>query len=168
MQEQLTIEQAAERIAPLDAEALRAAAARQDKLLKPAGSLGELEAISIRFAGITGQVKNSAKRKVHFLFGSDHGVCDEGVSGSPQYFTKVLMELYARNMGCGIDVLCRHVGADLRIFDLGVRDMGPTPNVDASCRLMPNGTENFAKGRAMPKETARRAMEFGIALALRA
>ncbi|CAM1381566.1 nicotinate-nucleotide--dimethylbenzimidazole phosphoribosyltransferase [Fretibacterium fastidiosum] len=168
MQEHLTIEQAVARIAPLDAAAVRAAEERQKGLLKPVGSLGELEALSIRLAGITGKVKNSIDRRVHLLFGSDHGVYDEGVSGSPQYFTRVLMEFYAADVGCGINVLCRRAGVDLRLFDLGVRDLGPTPRVDASCKLMPRGTENFARGRAMTPETARRAVEFGIECAGRA
>lgn len=158
-------------VRPLDKEAMRAAQARQNELLKPEGSLGELEALSIRVAGITGKVRNRLDRKVHFLFGSDHGIFDEGVSGSPQYFSKVLMELYASDKGCGINVLCAHVGVDLRLFDLGVKDLGPNPRIDASHRFMPEGTENFAKVgpdgqplRAMPVETARAAMELGVRL----
>ncbi|MBR1672330.1 MAG: nicotinate-nucleotide--dimethylbenzimidazole phosphoribosyltransferase [Fretibacterium sp.] len=165
----ITIEEAVGRVRPLDERAARAARERQDGLLKPRGSLGELEALSIRIAGITGQVKNTLTRKVHLLFGSDHGICDEGVSGSPQYFTRVLMELYAASGNpadgqCGINVLCRHAGVALRLYDLGVKGLGPRPGIDSSHKLMPEGTANFARTRAMPPETARAAVELGVRL----
>ncbi|MDR3264913.1 MAG: nicotinate-nucleotide--dimethylbenzimidazole phosphoribosyltransferase [Synergistaceae bacterium] len=149
---------------PTDAAAMREAAAYQDRLLKPAGSLGQLEAIAIQIAGITGRLHNRTERRVHFLFGSDHGIYDEGVSASPQHFTRMLMEFYARDAGCGINVLCRQAGVDLRLVDMGVKDLAPHPAIDARHRLMPNGTENFARGRAMSRETAIRAIEAGVGL----
>ena len=42
-------------IKPLDEETLKAATERQAKLAKPPGSLGKLEEMSIRLAGITGR-----------------------------------------------------------------------------------------------------------------
>lgn len=173
------IEEALNGIRPLDAASMSAARKRQDDLLKPSGSLGVLEELSIRIAGITGMVNNSLTRKVHFLFGSDHGVFDEGVSGSPQYFTRVLMELYATGSEvpvpptaqdapsqlCAVNVLCRRAGVDLRLFDLGVKGLSPRLGIDSTHKFMPNGTNNFARGRAMTPETARDAIEFGIELA---
>ncbi|MDR1978742.1 MAG: nicotinate-nucleotide--dimethylbenzimidazole phosphoribosyltransferase [Synergistaceae bacterium] len=153
-------------IEPLDSRSMQEAAAYQDTLLKPSGSLGELEAIAVRIAGITGSLHNRADRKVHFLFGSDHGVYDEGVSGSPQYFTRVLMEFYAKGEGCGINVLCNRAGVDLRLVDMGVKELGPNPNIDSRFRLMPEGTENFARGvPAMPRSVAEKAIEAGFVLA---
>ena len=151
-------------IRPLDENALREAAAYQDKLLKPAGSLGQLEAIAIRIAGITGRLHNRTERKIHFLFGSDHGVYDEGVSASPQHFTRMLMEFYAQDKGCGINVLCRQGGVELRLVDMGIKDLAPHPAIDARFRLMPNGTNNFARMEAMSREIALKAVEAGIAL----
>ncbi len=169
----MTIEETIRNIRPLDGDAVRAARERQDGLLKPKGSLGGLEELSIRIAGITGRVKNTLSRKVHLLFGSDHGICAEGVSGSPQYFTRVLMELYAGEGNpadghCAINVLCRCAGVELRLYDLGVRGLNPVPGIDSSHKLMPEGTANFAKERAMPPETARAAVELGIHLAVKA
>ncbi|MDR2529026.1 MAG: nicotinate-nucleotide--dimethylbenzimidazole phosphoribosyltransferase [Synergistaceae bacterium] len=152
-------------IGPLDVKATREAMSYQDRLLKPAGSLGRLEAIAAQFAGITGQLRNSAERKVHFLFGSDHGVYAAGVSASPQEFTRRLMEFYARGEGCGINVLCGHVGVELRLVDMGVKDLKPHPSIDSRFRLMPEGAWNFAHGPAMTRKTAREAVEAGIKLA---
>jgi nicotinate-nucleotide--dimethylbenzimidazole phosphoribosyltransferase len=152
-------------IGPLDADMLREAAAYHNKLLKPAGSLGVLEELAIQVAGITGKLRNSVERRVHFLFGSDHGVFDEGISGSPQYFTRFLMELYARGAGCGINVLCDKTGVDLKLVDMGVKDLAPHPSIDSRFRLMPEGTKNFAREPAMTRETALRALSAGIELA---
>ena len=41
-------------IAPPDAEAMAAARERQDRLTKPRGSLGALEEVSVRLAGLAG------------------------------------------------------------------------------------------------------------------
>ena len=51
-----------ERIRPLDAAAVAAATARQDRLTKPRGSLGVLEEISIRLAGLAGSCPPPMRR----------------------------------------------------------------------------------------------------------
>ena len=50
----ITVSEAVERIRPADADAMRCAEARQLSLTKPPGSLGRLEDVSIRLAGIFG------------------------------------------------------------------------------------------------------------------
>jgi nicotinate-nucleotide--dimethylbenzimidazole phosphoribosyltransferase len=155
-------------IDPLDAQSMQEAAAHQNKLLKPPSSLGQLEAVAVRIAGITGQLHNRTDRKVLFLFGSDHGVYDEGVSASPQHFTRVLMDLYAKNEACGINVLCNRVGVSLRVIDMGVKGLSSHPGIDSRFCLMPRGTKNFAQNDvvpAMPRDVAMKAIEAGITLA---
>ena len=151
-------------IQPLDADAMTAARKRQNELLKPPGSLGGLEEISIQFAGITGKVKNKISKKIHFVFASDHGIFDEGVSASPQYFTRVLTQLYASGNGGAINELCKNSGVELKIFDLGVKNLSEYHGVDSSHKFMPEGTKNFLHERSMTIETAERVIKFGIAL----
>src|SRR6266566_2715454 len=67
-------------IPALDQEAMRRAAARQAELTKPAGSLGVLEELSIRLAGITGRLDPPLKDAVVFTLAADHGVASEGDS----------------------------------------------------------------------------------------
>lgn len=50
------------RIRPADSAAKAAAKERQSKLAKPPGSLGALEEISVRLAGITGRVCNRIEK----------------------------------------------------------------------------------------------------------
>ena len=138
--------------------------ALQNNLIKPQGSLGVLEKISIQIAGITGKVKNTLNNKVIFLFGSDHGIHEEGVSSSPQIVTAKLMKSYAEKQNAGINILTRQANADLKIFDLGVKYLEYDSKNIISKKFMPNGTNNFLHERAMSIETAKDVIDFGISL----
>ncbi|MBQ3661546.1 MAG: nicotinate-nucleotide--dimethylbenzimidazole phosphoribosyltransferase, partial [Firmicutes bacterium] len=46
-----------------DRAAVEAAKKRNDGLLKPLGSLGRLETIAVKMAGITGKVINTAEKR---------------------------------------------------------------------------------------------------------
>ena len=76
-----------EGIKPVDREAMKQAEARLDTLAKPPGSLGDLEAIAIQLAGITGRVQNSINRSAITVFAADNGVTEEGVASAPQSVT---------------------------------------------------------------------------------
>lgn len=148
---------------PLDQKAMEAAYNRQKELLKPEGSLGVLEHISIRMAGITGQVKNRMSKKIVFLFGADNGVYQEGIAAAPQSLTYLLMRHYANGSKCGINVICEANGVDLKLIDMGIIGEISEKNVE-NHKLM-NGTNNIAKEPAMPLEIALEGMEIGFSYA---
>ncbi|MBQ6919117.1 MAG: nicotinate-nucleotide--dimethylbenzimidazole phosphoribosyltransferase, partial [Synergistaceae bacterium] len=148
---------------PLNSQAMKEAQELQASLAKPAGSLGELERITIQLAGITGTPRNSITRKVICLFGSDHGIFDEGVCSSPQDFTRSLMELYADTRNGAINVLARQAGAQLRLYDLGVKGLAEHKNI-VTKKFLPDGTANFLHGRAMSVEIVEKVISFGIDL----
>ncbi len=148
-------------IKPLDKEAMEAAAQYQDTLVKPAGSLGALERISIQMAGITGQVKNEIRKKVHYLVGADNGVYAEGVAAAPQEFTKMLMEFYSKGINCAITVLCKQHQVQLELVDMGI--IGPVAGNVRRIKLM-EGTNNIRKEPAMSREIAQQAVEQGFTL----
>ena len=135
-------------IGPLDEAAMAAARARQDTLTKPQAALGRLEDISIQLAGITGQAIPRVGRKVVVVFAADHGVTAEGVSAYPAEVTPQMVANFA-NGGAAINVLARHVGAEVRVVDMGVG----------------RPTGNIARGPAMSREQAVAAVERGIAIA---
>ena len=85
-------------ISPLYEAPMREAKARQDALAKPPGSLGLLEEISIRLAGITGTVKNEAAPTRIYVLAADNGV-DCAVDIYPHYGSDVEATLKA---GCDI------------------------------------------------------------------
>ena len=155
----MDIQASKENIRGLDETAMHAAAERQNTLLKPAGSLGVLEDISIRIAGITGSVCNTIDKRVHYLFGADNGVYAEGVAAAPQEFTRILMTNYAGG-NCGINVLCSKNNVDLRLIDMGI--IGAVDNTLIADHKLMSGTNNIAKQPAMTNETALAAMQIGF------
>ena len=153
------MEETIKKIGALDERAISAARARQDILTKPAGSLGTLEEISTKVAGITGNAMPKMKDKVIITMAGDHGVTDDGVSAYPKEVTAQMVYNFL-NDGAAINVLARHAGARVVIVDMGVA-------VDFSherlvSKKIAYGTANMAKGPAMSYEDAVRSIEAGI------
>src|SRR5437763_13582209 len=103
----------------LDQAAMEAAAARQGRLTKPAGSLGRLEELSIRLAGMTGRLDPPLQHRVVFTLAADHGVAREGVSAYPPEVTPQMV-LNFLNGGAAINVLAGLARARVLVADLGV------------------------------------------------
>ena len=148
------------RISPLDQEAMRQAQARQDNLTKPRGSLGLLEELSVKVAGIQGVAQPRISDKVIITMAGDHGVAAEGVSLFPQEVTAQMVYNFLRG-GAAINVLARHVGARVVVIDMGVAtDLEPHPELLA--KKVAYGTKNMAQGPAMRREEAIQCIEAGI------
>lgn len=163
-------------IEPAHDEAMRQAAARQESLAKPPGSLGGLEEISIRIAGMTGRVINKADKSCVAVFCSDNGVVAEGVASAPQSVTMAQTINFTRRL-TGVGALAESFGSDLLIVDMGVKDPIPpmlydeTPLIDTkhivNRRIRPKTgeTDNIAEGSAMTVEEALRGIATGIEMA---
>lgn len=152
-----------ERIGPLDAEAMAAAQARQDQLTKPTGSLGQLEALATQIAGITGQARPRLKQPAVIVMAADHGVTRQGVSAYPAEVTPQMV-LNFLNGGAAINVLARHVGAQVVVVDMGVASELPT-HPELIDRKIAFGTRDFSQEPAMSREQAQQAVLTGIELA---
>ncbi|AHL35451.1 nicotinate-nucleotide--dimethylbenzimidazole phosphoribosyltransferase [Pseudomonas brassicacearum] len=151
---------------PLDTQALEQAAARQQQLTKPAGSLGRLESVAVQLAGLQGQVKPSLDQVWIAIFAGDHGVVAEGVSAFPQEVTGQMLLNFVSG-GAAISVLARQLGAYLEVVDLGT----VTPALDLPgvrhLRVGP-GTANFVHGPAMTVAQGEQALQAGRDSVLRA
>lgn len=147
-------------IRPLDEEAMGKARLRQDHLTKPRGSLGRLEELSIKIAGITGKAIPRIEKKAIVTMAGDHGVTAEGVSAYPQEVTGQMVYNFLRG-GAGINVLARHIGARVVVVDMGVAaDFEPHPSLVS--KKIAFGTRNMAKEPAMSRQQALQAIEAGI------
>jgi nicotinate-nucleotide--dimethylbenzimidazole phosphoribosyltransferase len=146
-------------IGPLDDAAMQVARARQETLTKPPGSLGRLEEISIRVAGITGQPQPIVRDKVILIMAGDHGVVAEGVSAYPQAVTAQMI-LNFLNGGAAINVLARHIGARVVVVDMGVA-MAVPAQPGLIIKKIALGTANIALGPAMTRFQAIQAVEAG-------
>ena len=143
-----------------------AAHARQAGLTKPPGSLGRLEEIAVRLAGMQGTERPRLEQVRIAVFASDHGVAEEGVSAFPQAVTLEMVRNFARG-GAAISVLARELGATLEVINVGtVGDPGPLSGV-VSQRVAP-GTANFCQAPAMLPAQMAEALAAGRATAERA
>jgi nicotinate-nucleotide--dimethylbenzimidazole phosphoribosyltransferase len=159
----MTIDDIAGRIQPPDPKLWDRAQARLDRLTKPPGSLGRLEELAARYVMVTGEVKPSLPRAAIFTFAADHGVAKDGVSAYPQEVTAQMVLNFLRG-GAGVNVLARHVGADVRVVDIGVAPALPAlPGLID--RRVTAGTGSFLHEPAMTEAQARQAVKAGIALA---
>ena len=153
------MEETIKKIGALAEHVISAARARQDILTKPAGSLGTLEDISTKVAGITGNAMPKMKDKLIITMAGDHGVTDDGVSAYPKAVTAQMVYNFL-NDGAAINVLARHAGARVVIVDMGVAvDFTHERLVS---KKIAYGTANMAKGPAMTYEDAVRSIEAGI------
>ncbi len=154
------LEQALREIKPLDEKAMAAARARQDTLTKPLGSLGRLEELSIKLAGIRGEPIPKIHHKAIVTIAADHGVVAESVSAYPQAVTPQMVLNFLHG-GAGINVLARHVGAKVIVVDMGVAsDIESHPAL--LVRKIAHGTQNMARGPAMSREQAMKSIEVGL------
>jgi len=149
-----------EAIRPLDEKAMGEARRRQDCLTKPRGSLGRLEELSIKIAGITGKALPRIEQKAIVTMAGDHGVTAEAVSAYPQEVTAQMVYNFLRG-GAGINVLARHIGGRVVVVDMGVAaNLEPHPSLVS--KKIAFGTRSMAKEPAMSRQQALQAIEEGI------
>lgn len=158
----MLLQETVQRIGGLDGAAMDKARDRMDNLIKPPGSLGELERIAVRMAGITGNPRPRVGKRSVIVMAGDHGVLEEGVSAAAQEVTGQMLSAFTGGVA-GIGVLSRHAGANLTVVDIGVAGEVNVPGVLK--RKVRPGTANIAAGPAMTKDEAVAALEVGIAVA---
>ena len=158
-----------------DEEAMKEARNRQDYLAKPPGSLGGLEDISVKIAGITGRpYGNDVSRQAIAIMSADNGVVEEGVASAPQSVTLMQTINFTRRI-TGVSSMAKYFGIDILVTDVGVAMEIPEELYTDSMltedgkitrlivnRRIADGTANLAKGPAMTREQALTALNVGL------
>lgn len=143
----------------IDEESRRRAREHQAQLTKPPGSLGALETLAIRLAGLQHGAMPLLQQVWISVFAGDHGVAAEGVSAFPQVVTGEMVRNFAHG-GAAISVLARALGAMLEVVNLGtVNDPGELPHVRRA--IIAPQTGNFLEGPAMSAVQLERALHAG-------
>jgi nicotinate-nucleotide--dimethylbenzimidazole phosphoribosyltransferase len=136
----------------LSSSASEAARAALDAKTKPRGSLGRLEELAVRVAGIRGDANPGRLRAAIVLAAADHGVAARGVSAYPQEVTRQMLANFEAG-GAAVCVLARQVGAELRVFDLGVG--APTDDISLGPAMSRERAEEcVARGEATAADLA--------------
>ena len=144
-------------IAPPDAAAMTAAAQRQDRMTKPRGSLGVLEEVSVRLAGLAGSCPPPVPEPACVaVFAADHGVHAQGVSPWPQEVTAQMVANFLAG-GAVVNAFAAQAGAEVTVVDMGVAaPLDPVPGLLP--RKIAPGTADFTEGPAMTREQATAAL----------
>ncbi|ADL48468.1 nicotinate-nucleotide--dimethylbenzimidazole phosphoribosyltransferase [Micromonospora aurantiaca (nom. illeg.)] len=159
-------------IRPLDEAAMAAARELQGRLTKPAGSLGALEPLSVRLAGLAGACPPPLPEPAAVaIFAGDHGVHAQGVTPWPQEVTAQMIANFLAG-GAVVNAFARQAGASVTVVDVGVAT--PIPGADepgdpAGPRLVAAnvrpGTRDMTVTAALTRDEARAAVETGIRVA---
>jgi len=152
-------------IAPIDGVVYEQARARHAQLTKPPGSLGRLEDLGCRLAAIQGHVPPRVDRMRALVFAADHGItAAERVSPYPREVTAQMVANFVGG-GAAVNALCATVGAELRVFDVGVATPIPVPEDAPGLvrRPVAAGTRNIVEAPAMTADELVAAMRVGAA-----
>ncbi len=162
-------------IQPLDETAMVAARERQTRLTKPAGSLGALEGLAVRLAGLAGHCPPPIpKRPAVAVFAGDHGVHAQAVTPWPQEVTAQMVANFLAG-GAVVNAFARQVGAAVTVVDVGVASpILATPvrggetvgrGGELWARKVRAGTRDLAVEPALTPAEALAAVEVGISVA---
>jgi nicotinate-nucleotide--dimethylbenzimidazole phosphoribosyltransferase len=151
-------------IKPVSKDWITTAWERLDNLSKPKRSLGYLEEMAARIVAIYEEERPQIKKKAVYVFVGDHGIVEEGVSAYPQEVTALMVKNFLAG-GAGINVLSRRAGAEVHIIDIGMKEeLTNAPGLIN--KNIKRSTANMAKGPAMTRDEAERAINTGIELAI--
>ncbi|WP_431886660.1 nicotinate-nucleotide--dimethylbenzimidazole phosphoribosyltransferase [Micromonospora wenchangensis] len=119
-------------IGPPDPVAMTAARDLQARLTKPAGSLGVLEELSVRLAGLAGVCPPPLPEPAAVaIFAGDHGVHAQRVTPWPQEVTAQMIGNFLAG-GAVVNAFARQAGASVTVVDVGVAAPLPFPPADAT------------------------------------
>jgi len=140
-------------------DSIDAAQTRVDSLIKPPGSLGKLEHIAVKLAGITGSTRNNFQKKCVLIMCSDNGVVDEGVASAPQEITLAMTGNFIKGV-TGVAVFAKSSGADIKVYDVGINSDEELQGVIH--RKIRKSTGNIKLGPAMSYDEAEKAILAGV------
>ncbi len=147
-----------------DASAVAQARERHGALLKPPGSLGRMEELGARLAGMAGECPPPVAGSPPVVVAAgDHGVLDRGVSPWPREVTAAMVGSFCAE-SAAVSAISRTVGSRVLVLDAGVAcDLDPHPLLrSAKVRY---GTDDLSRGPAMSREEAARAVMEGARIA---
>jgi nicotinate-nucleotide--dimethylbenzimidazole phosphoribosyltransferase len=146
-------------ITPPDSAAMKRAQDKWNSVAKPLHSLGQLEDIIIKIAGITGSESLSLDKRCVAVMCADHGVVEEGVTQSDSSVTAIVAKSVAEGSS-NINLMARSCNADVFAYDVGMnRDVEANGLIR---RKISYGSENIAKGAAMTYSQAQAALSVGM------
>lgn len=145
----------------LNVESVKLAQEELDRKMKPQGSLGVIEKIAIKMAGIYGYPVKNIDKKCHIVASADNGVIEEGISSCPLEYTRIVSEAMLNRIAC-IGLFTKRLGVEFNLIDVGIKEPIPRNYPNLYNKNVRKGTNNFYKEPAMSREECLKAIEIGI------
>lgn len=130
---------------------------RWDNVAKPLHSLGLLEDLIVRIAGVQETENVNIDRRCAVVFCGDHGVVRQGVSQTDSSVTALVAEAIAEGTG-NINLMAAAADTDVLAVDMGM--LTPVPGV--LDRHVGRGTADMTEGPAMTRAQAEQAIRAGM------
>ncbi|MCX9190870.1 nicotinate-nucleotide--dimethylbenzimidazole phosphoribosyltransferase [Carbonactinospora thermoautotrophica] len=148
-----------------DEEARERAQERQRALVKPPGSLGRLEDLSLWLAAVQGACPTRPlTRPRAVVFAGDHGVAELGVSAYPPQTTAALLRA-TLDGGTAAAVLARETGVTVRLVDVAVADPLADVPADVTRHKVHQGSGRIDVADALTVPEAEQAFRVGMTVA---
>ncbi len=155
----MNIDEIISKILPGDEKAMKEAYDRWMAIGKPLFSLGKLETVVTKIAGIKGTSDYKLQKKGLLIMCADNGVVEEGVTQTGQEVTAIVADNFTHH-ATSVCAMCDVAGVDVLPIDIGMAV--DVPSVTKKEQKVCYGTRNFAKEPAMTKEEVCQALSVGI------
>lgn len=149
------------KIPSLNSAAVNEAKMRWDNIAKPVGSLGLLEDVVIKLAGISGNADVRMEKRAVVVLCADNGVLAQGVAQTPGEITAVMSGFIAQHRS-SVGIMARQAHADVITVDMGMTSRVKEENL--LDRRIGDGTMDMTVGPAMTRAQAEKAITTGIEL----
>jgi nicotinate-nucleotide--dimethylbenzimidazole phosphoribosyltransferase len=151
-------------VSPVDLDAAASARTRHERLAKPPGSLGRLEALGATLASVARTSPPPIPAEPWLVIcAADHGVVASGVSRWPQAVTAAMVATFLARRAAS-SAIAASVGVKVVVLDTGVLTPHPPHPMLVDARIRP-GTADLSVGPAMGRDEALRAILAGARVA---
>ncbi|MBR7041245.1 MAG: nicotinate-nucleotide--dimethylbenzimidazole phosphoribosyltransferase [Clostridia bacterium] len=142
-----------------DQSAMKAAKARWDAVAKPLDSLGRLEKVITRIAGIQGTPDVALTPRCGLIFCADHGIVAQGVSQTDQSVTALVARAIAAGTS-NVNIMASVSDTPVYAVDVGMATDADVPGIIRKKTLY--CTKDMSLGPAMTRDDAEKAIQAGI------
>lgn len=149
------------KIETVDGNAIKQAQNELNRKMKPPKSLGILEDLCEKIAGVYGYPLKKLEKKCHIVASADNGIIEEGVSSCPLEYTSLVSEAMLNRIAA-IGIFTKNLGVDLNIIDIGMATEIEKDYPNLYRKKIRKGTNNFYKEKAMTIDDVIKAIYVGI------
>ena len=145
----------------VDKLAIEQARNELNRKMKPPKSLGVLEDLCEKVAGVYGYPLKKLEKKCHIVASADNGIIEEGVSSCPLEYTSLVSEAMLNKIAA-IGIFTKKLGVELNVVDIGMATEIEKDYPNFYRKKVRKGTNNFYKEKAMSVDDVIEAIKTGI------